>query len=54
MKKQYAKPSLIPLSEPIVVAQNPCWTGSVASGGQCSTGGTAGTSCSTGHSPFSR
>ncbi len=52
MKKQYTKPCLNPLSEPLVVAQNPCWTGGVAAGGQCSTGGTAGTTCATGHSQF--
>lgn len=52
MKKQYTKPCLKPLSESSVVAQSPCWTGGVAPGGQCSTGGTAGTSCATGHSQF--
>jgi|YNPNPStandDraft_1061719.scaffolds.fasta_scaffold00477_10 hypothetical protein len=54
MKLEYATPVLKPLTKENNTAQRPCWSGGVAFGGQCGTGGTAGTSCVTGHSPFSR
>lgn len=54
MKKiKYAAPTLKPLTGQHHTGQKPCWNGSVAYGGACQSGGTAGTSCGTGHSPFS-
>jgi hypothetical protein len=50
---KYSIPTLKPLTGKQNTGQRPCWSGSVAYGGACQNGGTAGTSCGTGHSPFS-
>ena len=49
---KYDVPMLVPLEEEETAAQYPCWSGGVAYGGQCGSGGTAGTSCVTGYGPF--
>jgi hypothetical protein len=49
---RYSKPILRPLDEEDVRGQYPCWSGGVAYGGQCGSGGTAGTSCVTGYTQF--
>jgi len=48
----YSIPMLLPFDDEDVVAQYPCWSGGYALGGQCGSGGTAGTSCVTGYTPF--
>ena len=50
---RYSKPILRPLDDGAIQGQSPCWSGASAYGGQCSNGGSAGTSCVTGYSPFS-
>jgi hypothetical protein len=52
MKLTYAIPKLRALTSEQNQGQHPCWNGSVAFGGQCGSGGTAGTSCVSGYTPF--
>ena len=53
MKVKYEVPMLRSFTTEKNQGQHPCWPGSVAYGGQCGSGGVAGTSCVTGHTPFS-